>query len=226
MKIVGGVWSNWSGGVSSKPRKIVAPKDEVDLAAAVRQAEDPVRTPGSGHSFTPLNASDGVLIDLASFKGLKNADAERQTATLAAATPLWQAGPLLHAHGLGLKNMGDIDRQTVAGVVGTGTHGTGRTLKSFSAEVAGFRMVLASGEVVECSPSINPDIFAAGRTSLGALGVMTEITMNVRRAYRLIEDNFLLPIDELFRRLDELVAANRHFEFFWFPTPTWRSASR
>jgi FAD-linked oxidoreductase len=217
MKTVGGRWSNWSGGVTCKPRKVVSPKDEVELAAAIRQADGPVRTPGTGHSFTPLNASDGTLIDLAAFTGLKAADTERQMATLSAATPLWQAGPLLHAHGLGLKNMGDIDRQTLGGVVGTGTHGTGRTLKNFSAEVAGFRLVLASGEVIACSASVNPDIFAGGCTSLGALGVMTEITMNVRGAYKLVEDNFLLPIDELFRRLDELVAANRHFEFFWFP---------
>ncbi|HEX4293128.1 MAG TPA: D-arabinono-1,4-lactone oxidase [Rhizomicrobium sp.] len=217
MKTVGGRWSNWSGGVTCKPRKVVSPKDEVDLAAAIRQADGPVRTPGTGHSFTPLNASDGTLIDLAAFTGLKAADAERQTATLSAATPLWQAGPLLYARGLSLKNMGDIDRQTLGGVVGTGTHGTGRTLKSFSAEVAGFRLVLASGEVIACSASVNPDVFAAGATSLGALGVMTEITMNLRPAYKLVEDNFLLPIDELFRRLDELVAANRHFEFFWFP---------
>jgi len=217
MKTVGGRWSNWSGGVTCKPRKVVSPKDEVELAAAIRQADGPVRTPGTGHSFTPLNASDGTLIDLAAFTGLKSVDAQRQTATLSAATPLWQAGPLLHAQGFGLKNMGDIDRQTLGGVVGTGTHGTGRTLKSFSAEVAGFRLVLASGEVIACSPSVNADVFDAGRTSLGALGVMTEITMNLRPAYKLIEDNFLLPIDELFRRLDELVAANRHFEFFWFP---------
>ena len=217
MKTVGGRWSNWSGGVTCKPRKVVSPKDEVELAAAIRQADGPVRTPGTGHSFTPLNASDGTLIDLAAFTGLKAADTERQTATLSAATPLWQAGPLLYARGLGLKNMGDIDRQTLGGVVGTGTHGTGRTLKSFSAEVAGFRLVLASGEVIACSASVNPDVFAAGATSLGALGVMTEITMNVRNAYKLVEDNFLLPIDEMFRRLDELVAANRHFEFFWFP---------
>jgi FAD-linked oxidoreductase len=217
MKTVGGRWSNWSGGVTCKPRKIASPKDEVELAAAIRQADGPVRTPGTGHSFTPLNASDGTLIDLAAFTGLKSVDAEHQTATLSAATPLWQAGPLLHAHGLGFKNMGDIDRQTLGGVVGTGTHGTGRTLRSFSAEVAGLRLVLASGEVIECSPSVNPDVFAAGRTSLGALGVMTEIAINVRPAYKLLERNFLLPIDELFHRLDELVAGNRHFEFFWFP---------
>jgi FAD-linked oxidoreductase len=217
MKIVGGRWSNWSGGVTCKPRRIVRPKDEVDLAAMVRQAEGPVRTPGTGHSFTPVNDCSGTLIDLSAFAGLKSVDVAKQTATLAAATPLWQIGPALYSNGLALKNMGDIDRQTLAGVVGTGTHGTGRSLRCFSAEVAGFRLLLASGEVLHCSESENADVFAAGRTSLGALGVMTEITMNVRKAYKLLEKNFVLPIAELFRDLDRLVAENRHFEFFWFP---------
>src|SRR6185295_12608929 len=135
MKIVGGKWSNWSGGVICKPREIVAPKDEVALAAAVRQGKGPVRVPGSGHSFTPLNATDGTLIDLAAFGGLKGFDPATNVATLGAATRLWEVGPLLHPLGRGLKNMGDIDRQTLGGVVGTGTHGTGITLGSFSAEV-------------------------------------------------------------------------------------------
>lgn len=217
MKIVGGKWSNWSGAVTCKPGRILAPKDEVDLAAAVRQADGPVRAPGTGHSFTPVHASDGTLLDLSAFDGLKSADAERRVAILSAATPLWQIGPLLHAHGLGLKNMGDIDRQTLGGVVNTGTHGTGRTLKSFSAEVTGFRLVLANGEVIDCSAAENAEVFAAGRTSLGMFGVMTEIAMSVRPAYKLLERNFILPVDELFRQLDALVANNRHFEFFWFP---------
>jgi len=217
MKIVGGKWSNWSGGVRCKPRKIAKPHDELDLAATVCKGAAPVRVPGSGHSFTPVNATDGTLIDLSNFVGLKSVDAQKQTATLAAATPLWQAGPLLYAKGFGLKNMGDIDRQTLGGVVGTGTHGTGRTLKNFSAEVAGFRLLLASGEVLNCTATENTDVFNAGRTSLGALGVMTEITMNVRPAYKLVENNFVMPIDEMFRKFDSLVADNRHFEFFWFP---------
>ena len=217
MKIVGGKWSNWSGGVSCKPRQIVAPKDEVELAAAIRQSEGPVRAPGSGHSFTPLNETGGTLVDLAAFSGLKNVDTHGETATLAAATPLWRAGPLLREAGFGLKNMGDIDRQTLGGVVGTGTHGTGRALKSFSAEVAGFRLLLANGELINCSATENAEIFGAARTSLGVLGVMTEITMNVRPVYKLKERNFVMPIDELFRKLDDLVTDNRHFEFFWFP---------
>jgi FAD-linked oxidoreductase len=217
MKIVGGKWSNWSGGVVCKPRQVIAPRDEVELAAAVRLAEGTVRAPGTGHSFTPLCASDGTLVDLQAFTGLKSVDTGKQIATIAAATPLWALGPALYAKGFGLKNMGDIDRQTLGGVVGTGTHGTGRTLKGFSGEVAGFRIILASGEVLNCTAEENSEIFAAGRTSMGTLGIMTEISMFVRPGYKLAERNFLMAPDDLFRDLDDLVAKNRHFEFFWFP---------
>ncbi len=217
MRLVRGKWYNWSCGVSCKPKAVLAPKNEVDLAAAIRTADGTVRVPGTGHSFTPIAGTDGTLIDLSAFAGLKRVDREAGTATFAAATPLWAVGPALHPHGLGLKNMGDIDRQTLAGVVGTGTHGTGPTLKSFSAEVAGFRIILANGQVLNCSPTENPELFAAGRCSLGVFGVMTEITMHARPSYKLIEKNFLLPQEELFAQLETLIGSNRHFEFFWFP---------
>jgi FAD-linked oxidoreductase len=217
MRIVGGRWSNWSGGVVCKPRQVVAPQDEVELAAAVRKATAPVRAPGTGHSFTPLNATNGTLIDLAAFDGLKGFDPEDEVVTFGAATALWEIGPLIHPLGYGLKNMGDIDRQTLGGVVGTGTHGTGPTLGSFSADVAGFRLLLASGEIIHCSSDENAEIFAGGRTSLGTLGVMTEIAIYVRPAYKLLEKHFLLPLDELFAELDALVRDNLHFEFFCFP---------
>ena len=217
MKIVGGKWSNWSGGVVCKPRLVVAPKDEVELAAEVRKAAGPIRVPGTGHSFTPLNATDGTIVDLAAFDGLKGFDPHAQTVTFGAATPLWEIGSLIHPMGVALKNMGDIDRQTLGGVVGTGTHGTGHALKSFSAEVAGFRLLLANGDIIHCSASENADVFEGGRTSFGALGVMVEITMNVRPAYKLVENHFLLPLEEVFERLSEFVQSNRHFEFFCFP---------
>jgi FAD-linked oxidoreductase len=217
MKIVGGKWSNWSGGVVCKPRAVIAPRDEVELAAAIRCATDNVRVPGTGHSFTPLCATDGTLVDMAVFTGLKQVDKEVLTATLFAATPLWAAGPALHAQGVALLNMGDIDRQTVGGVVGTGTHGTGPALGSLSSAVEGFRIILADGSVLNCSARENEEIFRAGRVAMGTLGVMTEITVKVRPAYRLAEKNFLLSPQNLFAQLGDLVANNRHFEFFWFP---------
>ncbi len=217
MKIVGGKWSNWSGSVVCKPQAVIAPKDEVELAAAVRRAQGNIRVPGSGHSFTPLCATDGTLVDMAAFAGLRKVDRAGSTASLFAGTPLWAAGPALHPHGVALLNMGDIDRQTLAGVVASGTHGTGRTLGSLSSAVAGFRVILADGSVLNCSANKNEELFSAGRVAMGTLGVMTEITMRVRPAHRLKEKNFLLSPHDLFARLDALVAGNRHFEFFWFP---------
>jgi len=217
MKIVAGRWSNWSGGVTCKPKQVVAPKDEVELAAAIRHARGPVRVPGTGHSFTPLNATDGTIVDLGAFTGVRGMDPARGIATIAAGTPIWDIGPALCSLGFGFKNQGDIDRQTLGGVVSTGTHGTGPTLGSFSADVAGFRLMLANGELLDCTPTENPDIFEAGRLSLGLLGVLTEISMQVRPAYKLVEKNFLMASADAFRDLDSLVASNRHFEFFWFP---------
>src|SRR5580692_6362456 len=217
MKIVAGRWSNWSGGVVCKPQAIIAPRDEVELAAAIRQAPGPVRVPGTGHSFTPLNATDGTIIDLAAFTGVRGMDPERQVATIAAGTPLWDAGPALCSLGFGFKNQGDIDRQTLGGVVSTGTHGTGESLGSFSADVAGFRLMLANGEIIDCTPSENAEIFEAGRLSLGLFGVLTEISMQVRPAYKLVEKNFLLSVDDAFTQMDALVAGNSLFDFFWFP---------
>jgi len=217
MKIVGGKWSNWSGSVVFRPREVVAPRDDVELAAAIRKAEGHVRFPGAGHSFSPLNQTDGTLIDLVAFTGLKGFDPERETATIAGATPLWGVGSLLHPLGRALGNMADVDRQTLAGAVATSTHGTGIGLTSLSAEVASFRLLLATGQVIHCSRDENADVYHAGCTAMGMLGVMTEIDMHVRPVYKLQRKFFVHPVEELFRQLDGLVGANRNFEFFWFP---------
>src|SRR5579864_5242933 len=104
MKLSNGKWSNWSGGVKCRPKSVVAPANEIDLAGAVRSADGPVRAAGSGHSFTPLCANDGVLLDLGAFDGLKSVSLDPPTATILAGTPLWAIGPVLYAKGLALKN--------------------------------------------------------------------------------------------------------------------------
>ena len=214
MKIVGGKWSNWSGGVVCKPRAIIVPRDEVELAAAIRSAVDTVRVPGTGHSFTPLCATDGTLVDMAVFTGLKSVDKKSSTAKLFAATPLWAAGPALHSQGVAMLNIGDIDRQTLGGVVGTGTHGTGPTLGSISSAVEGFRIILADGSVLNCSANENAEVFQAGRVAMGTLGVMTEITMRVRPAYRLAEKNFLPVAKRLVHAAGHIGSEQQAFRVF------------
>jgi FAD-linked oxidoreductase len=210
-------WSNWSGAIRAEPQRIAGPKTEAELAAVLRDAEGPVRVVGSGHSFTPLGETNGTLIALDALSGVESADANALTASVKAGTKIHAMGRPLFDLGVGLKNQGDIDRQAIGGAVGTGTHGTGPTLGSLSAEVKGFRLVTAAGEVLDCSASSNADVFEAGRVSFGTLGVMSEITLGVRRAYKLREKNWVMPAAECWRDIGKLKEQHRHFEFFWFP---------
>lgn len=210
-------WSNWSGHVRGEPQRIARPETEAELAAALRDGVGPVRVVGSGHSFTPLGETNGTLISLDALTGVVSADAGALTATVKAGSKIHALGRPLFDLGVGLKNQGDIDRQSIGGAVGTGTHGTGPTLGSISAEVKGFRLVTASGEVLDCSASLNADVFAAGRVSFGTLGVMSEITLSVRKAYKLREKNWVMPLTECWRDTLKLKEQHRHFEFFWFP---------
>ena len=210
-------WSNWSRLVQSVPKAIVQPESEAEVSAAVRDSDGPVRVTGSGHSFTALCQTDGTLLSLDRMQGLVGVDRQANNATVKAGTKIHALGRPLHDAGFGLKNQGDIDRQSLAGAVGTGTHGTGPTLGSLSSEVAAFRLVSADGQVLDCSEKSNTEIWQAGRVSFGTLGVMSDITMRVKPAYKLRERNWLFGTEECWRDMSRLRDATRHFEFFWFP---------
>lgn len=223
-------WSNWSGSVTCAPKTIATPTNEAALVALVKQAAAdrvPVRVAGTGHSFTPLCASDGVLIALDGLQGLvfvslpstsSGGDTDAGYATFWAGTKLHQVGDPLWSAGLAMANMGDIDRQALAGAVSTGTHGTGPALGSISTQVVGLRLVLASGEIVDCSPDQEPVLFKTAQVSLGALGIISQVTLRCLPAYRLHERTWVAGFEECMSQLDGLIAANRHFEFFWVPS--------
>lgn len=223
-------WSNWSGSVTCAPQTLAMPTTEAAISALVREAAvagATVRVAGSGHSFTPLCAADGVLVSLDGLQGfvgiappeLVKGDAiPTGKATFWAGTKLHQVGEPLWDVGLAMANMGDIDRQALAGAVSTGTHGTGPTLGSISTQVVGLRLVLASGEIVDCSPDQEPALFQAAQVSLGALGIITQVTLRCLPAYRLHERTWVAGFEECMGQLDGLIAANRHFEFFWVPS--------
>lgn len=199
---------------------MVRPATEGAIAGALERARREglrVRAIGAGHSHGPLCATPGLLLDLEAFAGLVRAEPARGRATFFGGTRIFAVGPALFEHGLALVNQGDIDRQTLAGAVATGTHGTGLTLPSLSASVVGARVVLADGRAVDCDATSEPELFQAVRLHLGAVGVVTRLTLAVRPAYRLRERLWLEPVERLLPRLPELVAAHRHFEFFWWP---------
>ena len=166
-------WSNWSGSVTASPAAIRYPASVNEIIAIVRECRERgcgLRVVGAGHSFTPLAWTDGVLISLDRYTGLEHVDPAAAQATVRAGTQIKALGELLFAHGLGQANLGDIDVQSIAGAISTGTHGSGATLGSISTQVVGLTLVTAAGELLECSETHNREIFKAAQVSLGRAG--------------------------------------------------------
>jgi len=213
-------WQNWAGNQRAQVRRIATPNSTAQVAETVREAVGQglrVKPVGSGHSFTPVAATDGVLIRLDQLARLRSADRASGLVTVEAGMPLWKLNELLAEQGLALTNMGDIQAQTVSGAIGTGTHGTGRASASIAAQVAGLELVLADGSVITCGPQNHPELFEAARIGLGCIGVITAVTFRTEPGFLLTAREEPLPFEQVLDTFDELCAENEHFEFFWFP---------
>lgn len=213
----GAAWENWSGSQKCRPAGWFRPDSEEQLAAVVRQGADGVRVVGAGHSFSALVPTGGALISLDRMSGICGVNAEAMQAKCRAGTRIHYLGKPLAEKGLALINQGDVDAQSLGGAFGTGTHGTGREFGCLATCLEGFRLVTASGEVLECGPQQNSELFLAGRVSLGALGIMSQVTIQCREAYDLEERIATLPLEECLAEAPQLAAQSRHFEFFHFP---------
>ncbi|MFD4786832.1 D-arabinono-1,4-lactone oxidase [Streptomyces sp. NPDC058459] len=215
-----GTWRNWGGNVTARPARQVTPASVEELAAEVRAAAERglrVKAVGAGHSFTSVATTDGVLIRPDLLTGIRAIDRTAMTVTVEAGTPLKRLNAALAREGLSLTNMGDIMEQTVAGATSTGTHGTGRESGSIAAQITGLELVTADGSVLTCSAGQNPEIFAAARIGLGALGVVTALTFAVEPLFLLTAREEPMPLDRVLAEFDQLWAENEHFEFYWFP---------
>ncbi|HEU5144215.1 MAG TPA: D-arabinono-1,4-lactone oxidase [Dermatophilaceae bacterium] len=212
-------WSNWAGNQRCEPH-VVLPVSEAEVAETVRYAGERgqrVKAVGSGHSFTPVAVTDGVHVRLDALTGVVSIDDERGEAVVRAGTPLFVLNHELAAAGWAMPNLGDIDRQTLAGATATGTHGTGLRLPGLAAGVRALRIVLADGSAVACSPDHAPELFHAARLGLGALGVVTELTVAVVPAYLLEAHEKPERLSSLLEHVDDEIEGNDHFEFYWFP---------
>ncbi|AWI31423.1 D-arabinono-1,4-lactone oxidase [Streptomyces tirandamycinicus] len=219
----GNAWRNWAGTVAARPAREVTPASAAELAEAVRRAAEDglrVKTVGTGHSFTAIAATDGVLIRPDLLTGIREIDRTAMTVTVEAGTPLKRLNAALAREDLSLANMGDIMAQTVAGATSTGTHGTGRDSASIAAQIRGLELITADGSVLTVSEKGTDqerEIFAAARVGLGALGVISAITFAVEPLFLLSAREEPMSFDRVTSEFDELHAENEHFEFYWFP---------
>lgn len=206
--------------MTAVPVRTESPGSEDEVVDVLTRAEregQRVRPVGSGHSFTPIAATDGVQLRLDRLAGIRAVDQATGQVRVGAGTVLRELCRELRRHGLALDNMGDIDTQTIAGAISTGTHGTGTEHGGLSAQVVALRVVLAAGTVVDCSAIEHPELFQAARLGLGAIGILTEVTLACVPTFLLAADEHPLPLDLMLDNFSEIISAADHVEFYWFP---------
>jgi FAD-linked oxidoreductase len=217
-------WTNWGGTYSCNPTRIESPATEEEIVAIVQACSERgehVKVIGSGHSFTDIGCTDGCLIKLDNYNKVLDINREAATITAQAGITILELSDALAHFGLAMENMGDVGYQTISGAISTATHGTGERFRNISSQVVGLSLVLAGGEVLACSPDHDPDAFKAAKVSLGALGVVSTVTLRCVPAYNIHSVQEPRRVDELLDQFDELSRQNDHFEFFWFPHTEW-----
>ncbi|MGN6816303.1 MAG: D-arabinono-1,4-lactone oxidase [Solirubrobacterales bacterium] len=219
-RVAAGKWANWAGDQSCRPARIARPANRKELTAAVGAAVtagQKVRVAGSGHSFTEVALTEGTMIDLAALSGVIDADSGSGLVKVGGGTVLADLNEELVGLGLAMENLGDIDRQTAAGAISTGTHGTGAKLRNLSAQVEGLELVLADGSVRHLGAATDPELLQAARVGVGALGAIAAVTLRCVPAFNLLRIDSPHPREEVLDSFEERAAANEHFELFTFP---------
>jgi L-gulonolactone oxidase len=213
-------WSNWAGNQRVNAVRVLRPTNEQQVSDAIRSAATDglkVKPIGAGHSFTAAAVTDGVRLDLQNLSEFVSIDRERRRITVQAGMRLRTLNEILATNGMAMPNLGDIDVQTISGAFSTGTHGTGAKYGCLSTFVVGLRIVTGTGETINATETENPEVFHAARVGVGALGVITEVTLQVTDAFTLRADERPAKVSDVFGSLDQHIAENDHFEMYWFP---------
>jgi FAD-linked oxidoreductase len=216
----GATWRNWARTESVRPLRVERPASVGAVQRAVLAAEASglrIKPVGSGHSFTGIAVAPGVQLDLADLSGVVDADVATGRVTLGAGTPLHELPRLLAPYGLALPNMGDIDRQTIAGATSTGTHGTGLGFGGLATQIVAAKLVTGTGELLTVSETERAELLPAVRLGLGALGVLVELTLQLVPRFVLHAVEEPEPLEAVLEGWNDRVRAADHFEFYWFP---------
>lgn len=220
MSATGAIWRNWGRTEQVRPVRVERPSSADAVQRAVQAAGRAglrIKPVGAGHSFTGIAVAPDVQLDLTDLSGIIHVDESRERVTVAAGTRLHQMHGMLRGLGLAMTNMGDIDRQSISGATSTGTHGTGGRFGGISTQIRGLGIVTASGESLRISEDENSDLLPAAALGLGALGVITDVTLQAEPAFVLQAVERPEPLEAVLESYLERSHSADHFEFYWFP---------
>lgn len=211
-------WKNWAGNVTASPSRVCVANCESDLLDVVNDTKDSgqtIRAVGTGHSFSAICATNDILVSLEDREACSVSN--DNVATVWAGSKIGTVASALWEHGCSFENQSDIDVQSIAGALGTGTHGTGTAFGSFSARTKSLRLITADGDIHEIADETKPDLLRAAALSVGMLGLISEASVRVSPSYHLREQTQIVEVDECFDAFTGLSEAHRNIEFYWLP---------
>jgi FAD/FMN-containing dehydrogenase len=213
------IFKNWSGSMVFTPGEVCTPESEEQVCELVKKANSEgkkIRVAGAGHSSSPLVRTSNYLLSLKHFRGVEDPDLDNHRATVPVGMTVKEAGKDLFRYGLAMHNTGDVDVQTLAGAIGTGTHGTGVELPNLSAMLHGVRMVNGKGEIVELSRDADPETMRALQISMGSCGIFLKMRLQLEPVYQLYRKEYCVSLKDCMDNLEDL-KKNRNFDFYWYP---------
>jgi hypothetical protein len=209
-----GVFRNWAGRFRYAPTMYVAPREEEEIVRAVRNAAK-VRVFGAGHSFNEGNISEQLLISLDNYSGLVSRDPANRQLTVRGGTRVRDVVKLLAQDGLAFAALPSHDAQSIAGILSTDVHGTGRAWGFVSSSVVRLKLLDGNGAIIVCDPT--DDLFKAAIGGVGAVGIILEVTVQGVPRFNIKQRVEICDLEEAKRSLDTLVATNAHFSLYLFP---------
>jgi FAD/FMN-containing dehydrogenase len=208
-----GWYANWSGDRRHRARW-VTPATEQEVVEVVRGAGS-VRVVGAGHSFNDGLATTGTTMSLDLLTGVVEIDRAARRVTVRAGTRLRDLTPRLLAEGLALRSLASHDAQSVAGVLSTDVHGTGREPAHLSDQVVALRLVDGTGATHDVTPG--DDLFRAAVGGIGSVGVITRVTLQCVDAFDLRQATIVETWGWAEANLDRLLADHDHLSFYVYP---------
>lgn len=212
-------WRNWLGNVTASPHDLVTPASTSEVVDCVERASrrgERVRVVGAGYAWSPLVPVEGTLLSTARLRAVRRVDVERQQVTIEAGATVRELVDLVTAHGMSVRSPSMFMGLSVGGLLATGSHGTGLDAATFGDAVTSFELVTPDGSVRTVTDVDSP-LARALLCNLGALGVVTAVTLQCRPAFNVQEVHAPADIDDVAALIPSMLAENDFVELFWMP---------
>ncbi|KAL1986437.1 hypothetical protein VTN96DRAFT_6357 [Rasamsonia emersonii] len=217
----GHVHHTWAKTFFCLPELYIRPQSVAEIQKVVtlaRRCRRRIVTVGSGHSPSDLTCTSSWLVNLDDFNRVISISQETGIVTVQAGIRLRDLGVELEKHGWTLPNLGSIDSQSIAGVIATGTHGSSLRHGLLSECIVSLSVTLANGQTVRCSATTNPSLFRAALVSLGALGIVTEVSLKAEPAFRIAWEQSMHPLSSILENWSKgLWTSHRFVRVWWLP---------